>query len=1298
MEYFSVKKAFFQEILVVSKVEERFKKTQPAVLCFYSLFFVLIGFLSAAVSEVVVAGAPSKTGVPSLATMMVSSLYGELMLMKQAPLSDLLLYAHPIKATSPVLANRKPLYAEFYSRDDNRGALKELSQYFYREKEHLKSRITVGQAIDHLVERSQKGYAKARSLLVSLGVPASLYEQSEGYEKSESKSSGYGVTSSIPLLGFVHQYFASKSEREAIEKLHRSTSKTENLAHLNTQTVVSSGPVLSSDEILQDRRDRQKIKVMRTEKDRLSLGAKVFLGFTAVGLGARAFALPTPAAHIQMSPVTHTTDNNLEGSVTVSGCPSGDCPGVLSFSQGTAHSHFEMPLCQIDIQQCNEPVCTVSSPTPHCNLEATKTAHPNGDVEIQYTVKPGLAEPFKMSYTSGGQHKSVNYAEAAETLLTGAPTEQSNPTVRTNTVLEHKAQGNGSVGTADKPLDREKRAEITCYSMDFDYRRNYYIGNYGQKYTHQGTIGQGAGAYEFSTRPVRVCATCGECDPLVQVWRDPNQFTSGAGAHNEIYRENSPDSVMCTGGFIGKRIPEDLPGAWQYDGGRPRDDSNETFESVHLCAPPPEDAFNCMNSTKFGVVARHGPFDVSNLPLGSVNRAMTAAEGTDPLMIRVQQGLINKYVRFSQARSYLLATYPEKKCHGENSGEINLEFLQSWDVENSLFSDQGNDQANCESGKTFRASVNTPANPLDISDIPAGELRTALTGDANALVTDGTRYVRWGDFINVLESTYTNATCKNFGPPNGKINAEFLLQEDFKTALDTASAMFPGLNCSAANSFNVADNPQQAFNIQDIPLGNMNQALSSASDDTLITDGSGRYINWGALKGQVKISNPQAVCLGEKTGEPNGEFLPAGSLQTAFDVAHESQPARQFCQKSVMPEKQGTVSTMDEVLDAFESGAPVQLDLSSLVFNGTHYASMGTLVNEFPDTLEFYHQHGCLANNSIFRQIDKATFEETFAAANLGNLSIAPNDCSALVISVNKTSQPLEVQNVTALFEDMAADYSDVGLHFQDDQMITRNGTDYAWGGLSLFLSRDKLCEEARADNGDLITAFKDVTEETLDTAIEKYDEYQEALLANSTTEPTITASATASPIAQEQKIAQGAIAGGILGGVAGAGGAAYSAFSIIDGVHSVWKHKKPNIFNYPARVLKQLFRLVQFRCSNNNSAKLVTHPGWKLREAAYVRRALGHKKYNVESSEKKSSKKKRGRNIQDLWETAYEASSTGQNVALEMTSMEPPRPPSVGSVTQPAKPDAKADETYMGAAFRYAADWVPSLPFWNKD
>ncbi len=370
------------------------------------------------------AGAPGVQAAPGKAAALSAivqskSLYDSLMLMKQSPLNNLQVYVRPIKANSPVLATRKPIQADFFSQDDNRSSLMALYNYFFRKKGHHYSELTIEQAIDYLAERSQQGDDKARSLLVKLEAPASLYERFDDplYDQKSSKLSGSGITDYVPLLGIMSQYFSSKTESDELDELHSTAPKTANLGHLLPQVEVSQEPIMSSDELLQDRRDRKQIKAMNSSGGGVSWLTKLVLGSAAIGVGTRVLALPTPAAaQVEMTPIIADDPaingqgesggvmNSLSGSVIVTGCPDGNCPGVLSFSQSPArHAGLDTPLCRIDMQQCTDPICTVEA--PNCDFKATKTTLPGDFTKIEYTVTPESSAPLTVSYESGGSIK-----------------------------------------------------------------------------------------------------------------------------------------------------------------------------------------------------------------------------------------------------------------------------------------------------------------------------------------------------------------------------------------------------------------------------------------------------------------------------------------------------------------------------------------------------------------------------------------------------------------------------------------------------------------------------------------------------------------------------------------------------------------------------------------------------------------------------------------------------------------------------------------------------------------------------
>ncbi len=588
----------------------------------------------------------------------------------------------------------------------------------------------------------------------------------------------------------------------------------------------------------------------------------------------------------------------------------------------------------------------------------------------------------------------------------------------------------------------------------------------------------------------------------------------------------------------------------------------------------------------------------------------------------------------------------------------------------------------CLPSLSYIVAPNTLGNPISLNEIPVRSVNTALTGDSRAIVTDGSRFVRWGDFTNKLESLYPRSVCTNADSLGGEINAEYLTLEDYTAAFDQVADVFPALACGAAKSFNITDVPQQPVNISDIPLGNINQALSSTSNDTLITDGSGRLVRWGPLEAQLTSLYPSFVCQGEKAGRINAEYLKTEQLQSAFEYVFATTPARENCPNPVTPSTQGTVTTADDVLEAYESGSPVRLDLNHLVFNGTNYSPVRTLIEEYPESLEFYHQYGCANDNATFQRVDREAFEGALAESVLDNFTIAANNCDAQIISLNNTGTPLELVNVTTLFEEMAADYSDVGLHLQDNQQIVYNGTNYPWGGVSQFIREDKQCRPARVDNSNAgnirdpntqLLAFKAVDEGDLIEGIEGYIEHRNNM----------------PPI--------GVIVGVTAGDVVLAGGAAYSAFSIIDGVYSACKNKAPFLFNYPARLVAQAAALMKYerRKGRNETDR---HPGWVPREVSCLRRALHKEKYVVEEETVPA----RGF-MAWLWpkKETIELQNLGQKNGAKPPAAKPPK--AKAPTDKPsrlrrnqgrgaAKNDpAPEQESGYGGVWNYAKSWVPS-------
>ncbi len=210
---------------------------------------------------------------------------------------------------------------------------------------------------------------------------------------------------------------------------------------------------------------------------------------------------------------------------------------------------------------------------------------------------------------------------------------------------------------ANAPLEREERATADCDDMAFGSGRAYRIAVSGSNYAKNSS----SGILEFSSRPVRVAQDQSNCNPLVQVHRTPTD--SVMPPQSGLALDNNTVVVSCTGGGIGKKIngSDSIdPSSVSYDG-LPTPLLDPSFDFSSLCVPPDNVAFNCKTSDKYVVrQGRHGPADVSEIPLGGLNQALTQ-DGTNPVIAlynnesSVTPSSVTRYTLF---RNQLLDKFP----------------------------------------------------------------------------------------------------------------------------------------------------------------------------------------------------------------------------------------------------------------------------------------------------------------------------------------------------------------------------------------------------------------------------------------------------------------------------------------------------------------------------------------------------------------------------------------------------------------------------------------------------------------
>ena len=206
--------------------------------------------------------------------------------------------------------------------------------------------------------------------------------------------------------------------------------------------------------------------------------------------------------------------------------------------------------------------------------------------------------------------------------------------------------------------------------------------------------------------------------------------------------------------------------------------------------------------------------------------------------------------------------------------------------------------------------------------------------------------------------------------------------------------------------------------------------------------------------------------------------------------------------------------------------------------------------------------------------------------------AIGADNCEAYIATIDEPSIPLDVQNATALFESMAAAYSNVGLLIAEDQPVTYQGRPYVWGDIANLLPEEKQCGLSNgAESGSAAgaVAFKGINKTDLTLAFEEY------LRSQSTSAPGTSDAAS--------------IAGGVIGGAALVGTASYGVASAVDGALAYGvasavdgalaakkKDYKVSGWNYPGRIVSYVRNLAKYYKGSNDK-----HPGWTPREVPAV-------------------------------------------------------------------------------------------------
>ncbi len=1254
------------------------------------------------------------------------ALYAELMKKPHLPLNQLSEYVRPIPVNSPKLLTRKPLHgnADLYSQHDNRHALKHLIQYFITDQEYLSSPLTVEQATAYLQQQAGNGYPEAQDLLAQLGAPEDILTA----KTTSLRTSTYDTLLSLPVVGSATKAFARRSERLQVKKLLSSAGNIKLPAVVTPQIgIPAPDETVTKEDLRQDLKDKRELKEVLRTAGGTSLLTKIAIGALGVhALAQTAKAISTPPPSLTMSPIQPQSDNSYTGVVNIPNCPDGTCPGFLTLSRPVSALGSSAPLCQIDTSQCVDNVCETS---PECGLAAITTAKSDGSSQVEYIVSPKTPGSFQMKYTSENGLVTANsdlarfpYTDATGSEPGNVKSREKRQTLPLAVCVDMLAEGDREwhagtntgftpVWTDQSPswgfykssrvnLYGNKAVKVKsqdCSPLSLRLRHEPTSGNHTDLYVAAPKInvnclggGQGVrrisqpdsnGNYNFPNWNIadNGTATCVPPDSIAYNCPTADAFTPSPntpatplttndipiGYFNTALSSANPRVLVTNGqgqfarwGDLINSLKTNHPGA-RCEGplkGQPNanfiqaSDIDAAFNQTVAAYP----ALECQITNSFtpALTTPDTPLDYRTIPLGRFNQALSDTANPKAVITNGQ----DQFVRWDDFLSTIKTNNPDARCEGSLSNLPNSEYLTPEDL-NAAFNQTVANQPGlaCTASNSFTPPLNTPTTPFNISDIPLGGLNQAL-GDVNGdvYITNGQgRTVRWADLQATIKYLFPYARCQ--GSLAGQPNAEFLRTADLNAAFDSTIA---ALECNTAKAANLTDEPRSPLNIYDIPLGTVNAALTAVSDDVLITDGSDRFVRWADFSATLKTQFPNARCEGELSGEANSEFLNAGNLETAFNETVSNFPVPpQACYTPVQPSQLGSVSRTEDINDIFQKDVPLQLEANVRIYNGSNYAYWEDIVDHFPESLDFYHNHGCADGDLIWRQINDTTVAQAFAAADKAG-AIAPDNCEAFIATINEPSIPLDLNNATTLFDKMAAAYSDVGLLVQPDQPMTFEGNSFTWGDIVNFLPTDKQCDITGSGSGTaavIATAattingsgsgsgsgsdpstiptskptipvpYKGVNEVDLLVA---YGKYKLTLPTSGATSPNTASPNTASPNTASPNtaspnttsLADDSIipiaAGGAAGGAVALGTVCYGAACAVDSALAATKKDyKVGLLNYWGRAFTFVKNLAQYYRGSKDK-----HPGWTPREisaiASGVRRMRNHSRNPLNRSQ----------------------------------------------------------------------------------
>ncbi len=915
-------------------------------------------------------GSPSPAAQPAL--------YTELMKAPHLPISQLSEYVRPVPVNNPKLLTRKPLHgnADLYSQHDNRHTLKHLLQYFINDKEDLSSQLTVEQATVYLQQQAGNGYPEAQDLLEQLGAPEDILTTKTATDKA--RTSTYDALLSLPILGSATKAFAKRSERLQVKKLMSSAGSIKLPAVVTPQIgIPAPDETVTKEDLRQDLKDKRELKeVLRTAGSTSTL-TKVALGVLGVhALAQTAKAVSAPPPPLTMSPIQPYEDHSyFEGVVNIPNCPDGTCPGTLSLSRPVSSSGSSAPLCQIDTSQCVGKVCETS---PECGLAAMTTPKPDGSSQVKYAVAPEAPGSFKMQYDSKDGLATARYDLPAS-------------------VREKRAL--------------EKRATVTCRNLAISDDGVAYIPRVSPIYTTDWFTAK----YSYSTAAVRVTDT--ECDPVLQVRIRPKRSLGGFyPSETSYWRENNAEVVTCSagsGGGNGLRIPHGKRHADEDSGSAPFNISSD-----FRCIAPDNVAYDCPHSRAIAPASNTPAnlFFLTSIPAGRWN---TGLSGNNPKVVIANN--YGKYARWGGYVSRLKSVYPNARCDGQNNGQPNAAFLTSTNL-NDVFNQETNQNPglDCTTANSFSVSPNTPANPHLFSIIPYGQTNRGLTGtNPNALVTKGYgKFIRWGDYVDRFKTTYyPKARCT--GQLQGQPNAEFLTWTDLNNAFNHIADTQPGLACQASNAFTPSPNtPVNPLNINSIPVGGINQALSNMNPDALITNGQGQFVRWGDLQTSVRSLFPNARCTGALASQPNAEFLQTANLETAFNTVHAKKPGLACPAANAFTASPNTPANPLSL-----SNIPLG-NLNQALINGTHpdavvtngqgqFVRWGDFFNYLKPNVPNARCDGELAGEPNAEFLQTTDLETAFNTAHAAQPGLACPAADAFTVSPNTPANPLNLTDIS---------------------------------------------------------------------------------------------------------------------------------------------------------------------------------------------------------------------------------------------------------------------------------------------